>query len=213
MATAPTVGGITEAVTVSELAFELRLPVWQVLRSVLLWAATPISDRGRVFDSAAMEVWERELLQALWVPRLREPMAVIVGEFAGGSTASPARLAKACLCVAEWSLSHGAVATSLAFVDAAARTWPENARYACVAAKLHQAHGHVRVADMWVRRALSVAAASHDSEATTFVSSPNEGGHRVLRAHLTAVTRPKLLSGGHTRAGCPLAGRGNGQPR
>lgn len=152
---------------VRELPPELALTVWQVLRSVLLWAAEVPAQRGDLFEPRAMEQWEAELLQGTFDAGLRYPLAVIVGELADPEAASPEQMAHACLCVTEWGLAHNATRTALAFTEAAALCRPDHPRYAWMAGRLLRTHGFRREAEQWIKRSVRVAGSKGDWEAQT----------------------------------------------
>jgi tetratricopeptide (TPR) repeat protein len=158
-------GAVAGADVVRELAPEVALPVWQTLRSVLLWAGEEPAMRGDLFEPCAMAEWERELLEDAWEPDVRCPLAVLVGELGRLAEASPETIARACLCVTDWALDHGHVATALAYAEAAALAWPQHPRYAWMAGRLLRRHGRLREAEHWIRRAAKTAATAGDSQA------------------------------------------------
>jgi tetratricopeptide (TPR) repeat protein len=160
-------GEVAGTEIVRELPPELALTVWQVLRSVLLWAAEVPSQRGDLFEPRAMEQWEVELLQGTFDADLRYPLAVIVGELADPEAASPEQMAHACLCVTEWGLAHNATRTALAFTEAAALCRPDHPRYAWMAGRLLRRHGYLREAEQWIKRAVRVAGRTGDWETHT----------------------------------------------
>ncbi|MBW3572748.1 MAG: tetratricopeptide repeat protein [Gemmatimonadetes bacterium] len=160
-------GEVAGTQIVRELPPEVALTVWQVLRSVLLWAAEIPGQRGDLFEPRAMEQWERELLEGTFDPDLRCPLAVIVGELAAPEAASPEHLAHACLCVTEWGLGRNATRTALAFTEAAALCRPDHPRYAWMAGRLLRTHGYLREAEQWIKRSVRVAASRSDWEAQT----------------------------------------------
>jgi tetratricopeptide (TPR) repeat protein len=160
-------GEVAGTEIVRELPPELALTVWQVLRSVLLWAAEVPAQRGDLFESRAMEQWEAELLQGTFDTELRYPLAVIVGELADPVAASPEQMAHACLCVTEWGLAHNATRTALAFTEAAALCRPDHPRYAWMAGRLLRTHGYRREAEQWIKRSVRVAGTRGDWEAQT----------------------------------------------
>lgn len=160
-------GEVAGAELVRELPQEVALPAWQTLRSVLAWAAAEPGARGPLFDPDAMEAWEIELLRAEWDPDLRLPLAVIVGLLVDPEAASPERMARACLCVADWALERGAVSTALAFAEAAALSWPEQPRYAYMCGRLLRAHARGRAAEQWMRRCVRGARDIGDPEIQT----------------------------------------------
>src|SRR5688500_16834046 len=157
-------GEVAGTEIVRELPAELALTVWQVLRSVLLWAAEIPAQRGDLFERRAMEQWERELLEGGFDPDLRYPLAVIVGELAALEDASGEHLAHACLCVTEWGLAHNGTRTALAFTEAAALCRPDHPRYAWMAGRMLRTHGRFKEAEQWLQRAVRKASSREDWE-------------------------------------------------
>lgn len=164
-------GALAGAEVVRELGPELTLPVWQVLRSVLLWAGEEPALRGDLFEPCAMADWERDLLQATWEPDVRAPLAVIVGELARPAESAADVVAYACLCVTEWCLAHGHVGTALAYAEAAALSWPQHPRYAWMAGRLLRRYGRLEEAAQWIRRAGKAAARVQDWETQTLAQN------------------------------------------
>jgi tetratricopeptide (TPR) repeat protein len=160
-------GAVAGADVVRELAPEVALPVWQTLRTVLTWAGEEPALRGDLFEPCAMADWERQLLLETWEPDVRSPLAVLVGELATPAKASPETVAHACLCVTDWALERGHVATGLAFAEAAALSWPQHPRYSWMAGRLLRSHGRPREAELWLRRAEKAASTAGDWEART----------------------------------------------
>ena len=164
MAHAPEPGSPAEPpppdATVSGLPSVVAAAVERALRVVLLWVARGVAG----LPPGEMERWERELLLAGWDPGARLPLAVLARELAEPAGPRRERIAWACLCVTEWALEAGAVSVGLAFADAAARAWPEQARYAWTAGRLLRAHGRDEAGESWLRRAAYVAEESGDWE-------------------------------------------------
>ncbi|HYW11829.1 MAG TPA: tetratricopeptide repeat protein [Longimicrobium sp.] len=160
-------GAVGGADVVRELAPDVALPVWQTLRSVLMWAGEEPALRGDLFEPCAMEEWEAELLMDTWEPDVRCPLAVLVGELARAAEASAETLARTCLCVTDWALERGHVATALAFAEAAALSWPQQSRYSWMAGRLLRIHGRPKEAEQWLKRAERAASTSKDWEART----------------------------------------------
>ncbi len=157
-------GEVAGAQVVRELPAEVALTVWQVLRTVLLWAAEIPAQRGDLFERRAMEQWEMELLEGTFDADLRYPLAVIIGELADPEAASPEHLAHACLCVTEWGLAHNSIRTALGFSEAAALCWPDHPRYAWMTGRLLRTHGFRREAEQWIKRSVRVAGSRGDWE-------------------------------------------------
>lgn len=164
-------GDLAGADVVRELPPEVALPVWQTLRSVLLWAGEEPAMRGDLFEPCAMEDWERQLLEDDWEPDVRCPLAVLVGEMGRLAEASPETMARTCLCVTDWALEHGYVATALAYAEAAALAWPQHPRYSWTAGRLIRAYGNQREAEMWLKRAERAAASLGDWDAQALASN------------------------------------------
>ena len=160
-------GEMAGAEVVRELPAQVALPVWQALRSVLLWAAEPEASRAGLFEEEAMRAWELELLEGTLENTLRDPLAVIVDELATPGEASEPDLAWSCMCIANWCLDRRAVSTALAFAEACALCWPEHARYAWFAGRLLRRHGRLKEAEQWMRRAVRLAASTGDFETQT----------------------------------------------
>ena len=115
----------------------------------------------------------------------REGMTEWVTEMAGGGTAAPRddlqaylvaigvellatppdreRMARACLCVAEWAFSHNRLPTALSFVEAAAWALP-TARSAFLCGKLHRQYGRHHEAERWLKEAEDRARRDKDWE-------------------------------------------------
>lgn len=148
----------------AELPPDMAFAVWQVLRSVTLWAGEPAQRRAGMFDPGYMKEWERRLLTAPFDPEARFPLAVVVGELAGPSPGA-GRLSWACVCVADWALGRGAIHAALAFAEAAARAAPEHPRYAWLVGRLMRRHGEPRGGERWLKRALKLAVTQRDWEA------------------------------------------------
>ena len=147
----------------SELPHDAAFALWQVLRCVELWTAEPEQARREVFDRAYMERWERSLLTGPLEPEARFPLAVVVSELAA-ATPGGGRLPWACVCVADWALGRGARRAGLAFAEAAARTAPQQPRYAWLAGRLLRGHGNARDGERWLRRAHRLAVVQRDWE-------------------------------------------------
>lgn len=160
-------GAVGGADVVRELAPDVALPVWQTLRSVLMWAGEEPALRGDLFEPCAMEEWEAELLMDTWEPDVRCPLAVLVGELAKGADASAETVARTCLCVTDWALERGHVATALAFAEAAALSWPQQPRYSWMTGRLLRIHGRPKEAEQWFKRAERAASAAGDWEGRT----------------------------------------------
>ena len=144
-------GEVAGAGLLSELPPDVAPRAWAVLRLVLDFAAAQ-DDGGEWFDADELLAWEEELLRSALDPRLRSPLAVIVGELAQGERADRGTVAHACWCVVEWALDRHEE-TAFAFAEAAALSWPQHERYAMIAGRLFRKAGRTRDAELWLRRA------------------------------------------------------------
>lgn len=145
-------GEVAGAGLLSELPPDVAPRAWAVLRLVLDFAAAQDDDGAEWFDADELLAWEEELLRSALDPRLRSPLAVIVGELAQGERADRGTVAHACWCVVEWALDRHEE-TALAFAEAAALSWPVHERYAMIAGRLFRKAGRTRQAELWLRRA------------------------------------------------------------
>lgn len=154
--------GVSAAAVVDELPPDLAVPVWDVLRAIHLHGtAKPLSS---LYGANALRAWEEELLLADLDPALRQPLAVIIGQFSRDAADLPL-LSRACLVVAEWALGHGARWTALAFQEASALCWPDSGRCALAVGRAYRTRGLLRDAERWLRRARNLTLWDRDWEA------------------------------------------------
>jgi len=94
-----------------------------------------------------MEALEKQILTSVYDDQVRLPLAVIARSLTpGAEDADVARMAYACLCVAEWAHVRGLYSVATSFADASALATGLE-RYAEVAARLRRAvesHGAPR---------------------------------------------------------------------
>lgn len=159
-------GEVAGHAVLSELPATVAVPVWDVLRAVLLSATKAASPAS--YAPATLKGWEEGLLRAserapgeapLW-----DALAVVVHELSRKAKANHHRLSQACLAVADWALGQGHTETSLAFHEAAALAFPENARFAVLAGRAYRRHGRLRQAEPWLKRAILLSRAFKDWE-------------------------------------------------
>lgn len=148
--------------------------VWafMALRATHAWASGPETAR-MLLPAGKADRWEEELLERACAeadagppdePPLLSALTALVTAQRYPEEAAPAEVAWACLCVTEWALNHGAVATALAFAQAAALARPERAGLAWTAGKMLRNHGRMREAESWLKRAVRVAVWTDDEE-------------------------------------------------
>ncbi|HEX2081156.1 MAG TPA: tetratricopeptide repeat protein [Longimicrobium sp.] len=144
--------------------------LWRVLRLVLSYARGEY-DRAW-FDADRLQCWEEDLLRGGADARFRSPCAVIVGELVDPDRADMEVVARACWCVAEWALDGDrSLTTALAFAEAAALSWPSNARYALAAGRLLRRNGRPREGETWLNRSRRLAAHHADHECVALSTS------------------------------------------
>jgi tetratricopeptide (TPR) repeat protein len=163
-ATAQITGGKSiGAELMAELPADLGLAALETLRSVLKWAQEDPAMRGDLFEPTAIGEWEVQLLENS-ASELYACLAVLVGELGKLGDASPEVVAQTCICVTEWALEADFVVTALAFAEAAALSWPANARYAWTAGSLMQSNSRLREATVWLKHAEKAAARQKDRQ-------------------------------------------------
>lgn len=188
--------------TMAELPPGAAVPAWRVLRTVLLWAAEEPGDREALLESLPLLEWEEKLLTDTFDADLRLPLAVVVGELARGPQTVATRVSWACLCVADWALSHRASRTALGFAEAAALVSPDHPRYAWVAGRILRTFGRFKDSGLWLRRTIRVAIRSGDWEAhsrglnslgnTSLERGDYKDAVRILQKALAAAQRRRL---------------------
>jgi tetratricopeptide (TPR) repeat protein len=152
------------AVVLHEVPDAFALHVLQALRLVFAWAAGP-QVSGAVFDFTDVRAWELDVLRAEGVEEaLWAPVAVIAGEMARPAELDRERLTNACLAVTDWALGVEAHGTALAFAEAAAVVWPNNARIAWLTGKMYRERQQLGRAELWLKRARRVAVWTGDAE-------------------------------------------------
>lgn len=183
------------AAILHETPHTFALHLFQALRHTMAWAEGPQAS-GPLFDSAGMREWEAQVLttegvdEALWAP-----VGVIAGEMCRPAEVDVPRLTKACLAITDWAIGYGAHGTALLFAEAAAAAWPNNARMAWIAGRLHREQGLLGKAELWGQRAKRVAVWTGDSDVQA-LSLISLGKLRVLkgdfpgaREYLTSAVR------------------------
>lgn len=140
---------------------ELAYLLWVTLRDVLLWSAVDPDRRAGLFAPAADAHRLASLSAAGEGQGLTAPMFTLAALLARPAQIEPEELTSACVEVSRWAREHGAVATAIAFAQAAALVMPEDAGPALTVGALLRvtatdAHALAR-AESWLRRAVSLA--------------------------------------------------------
>lgn len=143
-------------VVLRELPDPAALPAWETLRCVRLWLAADPSRRAGLFRGGAQARRELELIHQTFDLDLVEPLSVLAGLLAEGST-EPGEVVWACLCVAEWANLRGARETGGLFAETAALAEPENPGLAFMVGRMARSRGDAFAAEHWLKRAAAVA--------------------------------------------------------
>lgn len=154
-------GGILE-----EVEGPLGLLLWQCMRDVALWASTPSERREGLFSP---EAEPRRLADVLAVgppaQPLDEALRALAGMLAHPSDVAPEAVMLASQRISVWAEGRGAVATALAFAQAAAGATPASARSALRVGRLARRRGEYSRAEGWLQRAVLLA--RQESDPTT----------------------------------------------
>ncbi|WP_420128657.1 tetratricopeptide repeat protein [Longimicrobium sp.] len=180
--------------------------LWRVLRLVLSYARGDYDRRW--FDAGRLRVWEKDLLLGAADVRFRSACAVIVDELVDPDHADMECVAHACWCIVDWALDGDrSVATALAFTEAAALTWPVNARYALAAGRLFRRNGKPREGEAWLNRSRRLAAHYSDHECLVLSTSSlamlywEQGSLKQAQRFLTRAQRVARRNGLRTLEG------------
>lgn len=186
--------------------------LWRVLRLVLSYARGEYDAAW--FDAGRLRCWEKDLLLGAADARFRSPCAVIVDELVDPDHADMECVAHACWCIVDWALDGDrSIATALAFVEAAALTWPVNARYALAAGRLFRRNGKPREGETWLNRSRRLAAHQSDHECLVLSTSSlgmlywEQGSLKQAQRFLTRALRVARRNGLRTLEGEVLHNR------
>ena len=135
----------------------LGLLLWQRVRDVRLWARVdPEARRGLWGPPETME-YERIAYASLEDARLSEPLAVLASMVRFPDLVSAEEIAGACLRIAEWGETTGAIETAVQFAEAAAAAVPTDAAAALTAGRACRRVGASERAGIWYQRAIPLA--------------------------------------------------------
>ncbi len=159
-------GAVAGAAVLEEMEAGRAVWAFMALRAAHAWAAGAEEAGPRRWGGAG-ERWEVELMERACAeagsgPADEPPLLAALAALVAAEESTAEEMARACLCVTEWALGHGAVETALAFAQAAALSRPESAGLAWTAGKMLRNQGRMREADWWLRRAVRVAVWTRD---------------------------------------------------
>jgi tetratricopeptide (TPR) repeat protein len=166
------------------------LPLFVVLRDLLLWSAAPADERGAVFGDVtnAITALDRE---AIALP-LREPVVTLLTVSDRSVRPSDVELTAACTAISDWAAELSHLDTSIAFAEAAARISPNDPDLAYRAGRASRRKTAYDRAQQWFE--LSVALARRANDPTTYTSAQlgwgvmeiERGRRDLARRRLTA---------------------------
>lgn len=148
------------AVILEELSGPPGFALWQAFRDVQLWSLAPARERSQLFAPGAAAA----RAVALDDPELRAPLRVLLGMVERPTTTRVEDVTAACGAIARWAEAHGAIATALAFAEAAAGASSESAALARAAGRLARRGAEYGRAETWFLRAAGLGRRSGDWE-------------------------------------------------
>jgi tetratricopeptide (TPR) repeat protein len=179
-------GAVTGAELLADPAGPRAVELLRVYRLVLAWTAG-----GGDPDRDAVLRLEARFLSRLDHDALAAPLAVLAVALLDPAGADRSRVARACLCVAEWAVERNANQTAISFTQLAALACPTQARYAWMTGRFLRRQGSLRDAERWLRRTHRVAVWTGDPEASGL--SLNSLGNLNLAAGRYQVARRLLF--------------------
>lgn len=175
----------------TEFEGDFGILLWQSLRNVLLWSSTDPARRKGLFSSGAEERRRVKLLSAEVDDALRAPLAVIARLLADPAGADRRRVSSACLKIAEWAEKKEALATALAFTQAAALTGSNDARISYAVGRIARQRAEYPRAETWFRRAILLGRQGGDWESYALAFA-GLGNLYVQRGNLSAAQKAHL---------------------
>ncbi|HET7229283.1 MAG TPA: hypothetical protein VFJ16_04740 [Longimicrobium sp.] len=145
-----------------ELPGQVGLVLWQSLRDVTLWASMPDERREGLFTDAAAHKRLEELLVSGAEPALEVSLTTLAALVGAPASANPEIVGLVCLQVSRWAEARGAMATAMAYAQAAALTCPEDPGPALQAGSLALRWRRSARAETWLRRSIGLARRKRD---------------------------------------------------
>ena len=140
-----------------ELPGQVGLVLWQSLRDVTLWAGVPDERREGLFTDEAASRRLNELLASGAEPALEVSLTTLAALVGAPASANPEIVGLVCLQVSQWAEARGAMATAMAYAQAAALTCPEEPGPALEAGCLALRWKRSARAETWLRRSIGLA--------------------------------------------------------
>lgn len=129
--------------------------LWQILQDVTLWGSLAPEHRRDLFNDDGGATLEA-------VPGLEVSLSALNQLLRDPEAGGDEIVGKLCLRIAEWLEERRALKSALAFVEAAAQVLPRKAEYAYRAGKLARRLAEYPRAEVWLRRAVTLARRSKD---------------------------------------------------
>ncbi|HEU4562097.1 MAG TPA: hypothetical protein VFS20_29990 [Longimicrobium sp.] len=145
-----------------ELKGQVGLVLWQSLRDVTLWAQMPEERREGLFTDDAAHRRLSELLDSGAEPALEVSLTTLAALVGAPAAANPEIISLVCLQVSQWAEARGAMATAMAYAQAAALTSPEEPGPALAAGSLALRWKRSARAETWLRRCIGLARRRRD---------------------------------------------------
>lgn len=145
-----------------ELPGPLGLLLWQISRDVTLWSQSPAEERATLFAPGAAAARESLEEAALAETQIGACLPALRRLLRQPGAAAPAEVAGACTGISAWAEVQGALATALAFAQAAALADAGHAEPALAVARAAGRRGDHARAELWFRRATGIARRTRD---------------------------------------------------
>lgn len=150
------------AAVLDEMQGPLGVLLFQVVRDVYLWGATPPDERAGLFPGHADEALASLLRDADADVQLESALLSLVRMTGAPERARDEQVALACQHVAHWADVNGHAATAIAFAQGAAVVLPADAAASYAVGRLARRRGEFARAETWYRRAVALGRQSGD---------------------------------------------------
>jgi tetratricopeptide (TPR) repeat protein len=152
-----------DGVTVlDEVEGELGLLLWETYRDVVVWAGTPVRERGGLFSPGAHAARIAELERAGADPPLDRALRDAALVVADPRRAQEAEVMGACSQAAEWAEKRGFPETAITLATAAALVSPAHAGAALRVGQIARKKGEYARAETWFRRTIALGRRAGD---------------------------------------------------
>lgn len=158
----------TERGILDEIPTVVGLVLWQLLRHVRDWVATPPPDREHLFHATLLPWVATKYRHAeIEAPVIARPIQALLRMTGVPNGVAETDIADACSQIAEWASACGWSETALQFAEAAAVADSPSAHRANEAGRVARNHGDYARAETWFDRGIALARQQGDSIAYT----------------------------------------------